>query len=337
MADSVNKALIENYLNGACTPAERELVEQFLQQPEGKAMLDEILTARLPADIHATAGSEVDAERMEKWKAAMNTRMETLQPSKKKMKRLSLFRHAAVWAAVMFGIGYYAFYYTGRPRGNKAQTILVKKENPLGQRAMIRLTDGSAVLLGAGSKLTYPERFDGSTREVTLEGEAFFEISNNPAQPFIVRTGNVQTQVLGTSFRISAFNGFPLTVAVATGKVRVDQREGGKLTAMAVLTPGLQLTWDPATNITATDKVNVADVNGWKNARLAFNNKTLKEVAAELERWYNVKIIFRHQQKAAESVTVTLFAGASLEKTLEILAAGSNFRYTINKGQIIIH
>ncbi|WP_343303452.1 FecR domain-containing protein [Chitinophaga niabensis] len=330
MANSVNKALLEKYLNNTCTPEERARVALFLQEPDGKALLDEFLTERLPADMQATEENTIDTARVANWKAEIQARMEQQQIPEKKVKYLPRLRQVAMWAAILFGVGYYAIHFSNK--NGKQPLALLKKETPFGQRSMITLTDGSTVLLGAGSRFTYPENFTDSIREVTLEGEAFFEVSHNPSKPFIIHTGEIQTRVLGTSFRISAFHGLPVTVAVATGKVRVEG-----LTEMAVLTPGNQLTWHPSDHSAIKATVDVADIEGWKKGRIAFNNTKLKDVATELERWYDVKIVFKQLKKAEEGITVTLFASAPLEKTLEVLAAGNGFRYTINKKEIIIH
>lgn len=337
MANSVNKALILRFLDKQCTPEEAALVAQWLRLPGSDAVLDEILNERLQEDMQMVEQDMVSPEKAMAWKAELHRRIGETSTPIRKLRPRGIFRHAAVWAAVLFGIGFYAIYQAGRQRTAKPQMALLQKKNPMGQRASITLTDGSVVLLGADSRLVYPETFNGSTREVTLEGEAFFEISENPQQPFIVHTGDVQTKVLGTSFRISAFKGSPVTVAVATGKVRVDQKQHSGLLELAVLTPGRQVTWNGVPGSTAIAAVNVADVEGWKSARLVFNNRSLKEVAAELERWYNVNITFERREKAAETITVTLFAAGSLEKTLQTLSVGSNFRYEISERQITIY
>lgn len=317
----MDKKFIQKYLDNQCDKGERESIELFLQQPGSEKLLDEVLTERLPADIETT---KQDTAHKERWKAEIHLRIK----KGAKIRRLPLLRHVAVWGTILFGIGFYSIYHYNR-KDNKLQIVLSEKVNAAGQRAIIKLTDGSVILLGAESKLKYPESFNADTREITLEGEAFFEISNDPSRPFIVHTGDVQTRVLGTSFRISAFSGTPLTVAVATGKVQVEQQKG----ASTVLTPGRQLTLSPEATVTS---VAVADIEGWKKARLTFNNKSLREVATELERWYNVKITFKQHKKEEEHITVVLFASASLDKTLQMLSIGSNFKYTVYNRQVII-
>src|SRR5690606_2859673 len=91
------------------------------------------------------------------------------------------------------------------------------------EHRLLHLPDGSTVIVGVGSKLNYPSSFDSlRTREVYLEGQAYFDIRHNPQKPFIIHTGKVATTVLGTSFNIKAWpEDQDITVTVTRGKVRV--------------------------------------------------------------------------------------------------------------------
>lgn len=330
MGNIVSKALLEKYLDHHCTPEETVLVEAYLQQPGSEEVLQELLAERLSADMEQSMQTEDDPEQKAVWAAQMRERMGR---SAKVMPIRRIWRYVAVSAAVLAGLGAFTLYRFSKPP--QQHVALLQKNNANGQRAMIRLSDGSEILLGAGSHLEYPESFTGEKREIRLTGEAFFKISNDPVHPFVVRTGNIATTVLGTSFKISAFRNKPLTVAVATGKVRVDYQEGDASWELAILTPGREVTWE--SGHAKLKAVAVEDVQGWEKGRLAYNNRPLEEITADLERWYNVKINFSHPEKATERITVTLYGGVSLERTLETLAAGSGFHYTIGTDKVLIH
>ena len=328
MANTVSKALLKKYLDNRCTPSEVAEVESYLQEPGADAILNALLEERLAVDMEESMqGTDNEAQKAV-WAEAMRNRM-----GRSSGRTFRIWRYVAAGAAILFGAGVFSLYRINKPK--QTFVALSQKSNPQGQRALIHLSDGSVILLGADSKLEYPEAFRGDKREISLSGEAFFQIADDPAHPFIVRTGNIETTVLGTSFRISAFNGQPLTVAVATGKVRVDHKEHGQSQELAVLTPGKQVIW--ADNHTSLATVNIADIEGWQKGRLVFNNQSLQAVATELERWYNVKISFKHPKKATEKITVTLFGSMSLDKTLQTLAAGSNFKYTVNDRDVLIY
>lgn len=329
---------MNKYLDHRCTAEEKLRIAAFIQQPEGQQLLDEVLTERLTADMRLMDQIRVDDQQAEDWKTALRQRMTAMQeehgPVIMRPKRLAFLRRAAIWTLLVSALGTIGMHQYRKQHKTNAITLAnLEKQNPKGQRAVITLADGSVIHLGADSKLEYPEAFSGPTREITLTGEAFFDISEDPAHPFIVHTGTVQTRVLGTSFKINAFKGTLLTVAVATGKVQVEHAGNG----VAVLTPGQQVTWDPVAQQTAIAEMPVADIAGWKNARLAFNNNTLQEVATVLERWYNVSIRFKQPLTAQKRITVTLSANRPMEETLRVLSTGSRFTYRINNRQITIH
>ncbi|MBC9930908.1 FecR family protein [Chitinophaga qingshengii] len=339
MANTITKALMNKYLDNRCTAAEKLLVAAFIQQPEGQQLLDEVLTERLTADMLLMEQISVDEQQVQEWKATLRQRIAALPPEQapliqRPVKRLSFLRRAAIWTILVSALGTIGIYqYRKQSTTTSMAMANLEKQNPKGQRAVITLADGSVIHLGADSKLEYPEIFKGPTREITLIGEAFFEISEDAAHPFIVHTGTVRTRVLGTSFKINAFKGTPLMVAVATGKVQVEHADRKPV---AVLTPGQQVTWNPADQQAAIAEMPVADIAGWKNARLAFNNNTLAEVAEVLERWYNVTIQFKHAVTAEKRITVTLSANRPLEETLRVLSTGSRFTYKSDNRKIII-
>src|SRR5690606_17587983 len=108
-----------------------------------------------------------------------------------------------------------------------------------------RLPDSSTIYLAAGSYLTYPEQFPDSGRTVELTGQAFFEVTSDKKRPFKGRSGTVQTNVLGTSFRISACTGETVEVAVASGSVSVaDHQQAPAGRSLGMLTAGEQLAYD---------------------------------------------------------------------------------------------
>jgi transmembrane sensor len=331
MANTVSKALLEKYLDNRCPPEEVAQVQLYLQQPGSDAVLNAILAARLKEDMQRSFEAPEDIAQKEVWFTQMRKRMGRSAITRP----MRLWRYVAVSAAIIAGAGAFVLYQFNNNTGTHQTVALLHKDNPQGRRAVIKLSDGSVIHLGAGSRLDYPESFTGDKREITLTGEAWFEIAEDPKRPFVVRSGKIATTVLGTSFRISAFGGKPLSVAVATGKVRVDYEDGAHMQELAILTAGKQVTWNSGNALLAV--VDVADVEGWSKGRLTFNSQPLQEVAADLERWYDVKISFKYPAKAKEKITVKLFGGAPLDKTLQTLAAGSNFKYTISGREVLIH
>jgi transmembrane sensor len=334
MSERVDKQLIEKFLLGKCTADEEKQVRLFLKKPESEILLNEILSARENQDLALFEEPEKDDSKKQQWNNTINNRITAASlPKKQPLTILFSLKHAAVWICILAAaVSIYALNLLGP---SEAKTISYAiSSNPNGQRSRITLSDNSIVYLGAGSRLRYPKQFTGNKREIELYGEAFFEVTKNPKRPFIIHTGKVQTKVLGTSFKIEAFKDDALTVKVATGKVRVDQYQGQKMKSLAVLLPGQQVTYFH--HLATTGLVDAKEVTALKNSLLIFHNSSLLEISAILQRWYNKKITFNVPAKGMERMTVTLDASVSIDKLLNALGAAGNFKYTIEKNEIII-
>jgi ferric-dicitrate binding protein FerR (iron transport regulator) len=180
-------------------------------------------------------------------------------------------------------------YLSGGERSTAAGT------EPLG----ITLADGTKVYLNAGARLSYPERFSGAQRAVTLTGEAFFEVTKNQEQPFVITTGAVSTRVLGTSFVVNAPREDSVLVTVLTGKVALS--ETGQAGSRLVMTPGERGTYQPGRLAKSPNP----DLNfmSWQTGTLTFRNTPLTAVARDLERHYRKPIRLGSEALAACRLT----------------------------------
>lgn len=311
-----------------------EQVALFLSRPEAGKMIREIL------DEHwATFETpELDQEVLGKYRERFLTEREgkNNQPVVRPLWTKKWLRYAAV-LLLTSAFGYFALL---RPHKNDTVAVaLLERKNPNGQRSVITLSDSTVVYLGAGSDLKFPENFTGATREIDLEGEAFFEVKKDHKHPFIIHTGAVQTKVLGTSFKIEAFKNHLLTVSVATGKVRVDQNlalPSHHLNSLAVLLPGQKVTYNAATDKAVTGLVAIADLQQWKKGNLIFNKERMDEVAEILERYYDVSISISGKELKAYEINTSFKPNESIDKVLQILSATANFKYTVQGKQITI-
>ncbi|MEN0053157.1 MAG: FecR domain-containing protein [Mucilaginibacter sp.] len=332
MEQQINKQFIQKYLDGKCSSSELQIMNRFLLREDAEQIIDQIWAE----EWDRFQETEISDEEIGHWKDRfIKERMQgSLLPISEDQpaRRFFALRYAAVWLTLLLSLGaLYSVCFHKHNTETEAITML-ERNNANGQRAQVRLSDNSVVYLAGGSKLIYPSRFAGNTREITLEGEAFFEIAKNHAKPFIIHTGAIRTRVVGTSFRINAFKHKPFLVEVATGKVSIEQQQAKSKATLAVLTPGQSMLWlhDHA----ELGKVNADDVAAWKNGRLVFNGATLKEMAAVFERWYNVKMIFDDPVKAEQHITITLNLNIPLSEIMEVLASTGKFQYEI-RGRLI--
>lgn len=345
MQHPINKELLKKYLKDTCTASELEQVRGYLERPDTDAILQELIAEESEAAWERATSAPVELdEQLSRWQSKFEQRKaassaHTPQIVKGFFRRNSFLKYAAVLSTIILGIGIYTFNSFHKKELIEEASVQLSMKTfttEKGQRAKITLTDGTIVYMGAGSSLEYPEQFKDSIRGVSLKGEAFFEVAKNPAQPFIIQTENIRTQVLGTSFKVNAIKGKPFQVQVATGKVRVDRITEGQREELAVLTPGQQLNLKTLNGRAVSGEAAVADIQGWKNSRLVFKDQTIQEISEQLERAYNVHFTFKSPSKAAAVLTVTLQDNIPLNETLRVLSAGAHFKYHIQGKNIII-
>ena len=185
------------------------------------------------------------------------------------------------------------------------------------QRRWLKLPDGTTVVLNAGSKLDYPDSFDGvSIREVSLSGEGFFDVAHNASKPFIIHTGKLKTTVLGTAFNIRAYpNSDSITVTVTRGKVMVQ--EANK--TLAILTPAQQLEWVKQYPATINEKVNLPEVLAWKADDLIMDDLTLEEAALLITKRYHLKVAFMNERIKNCRFTAAFLNRNDLTQVLSVL------------------
>ncbi len=183
--------------------------------------------------------------------------------------------------------------------------VMEQNVNRTGKVQVIHLSDGSAVSLQPGSRISYPPAFAGTTREVFLTGEAFFEVVKEPGRPFIVYAGTLATKVLGTSFRIRAMeNDRQVTVVVKTGKVSVfpvsaDGLKNGRqddsgLKEGMILLPNQKIVYTAGDSRLTRSLVEIPEMLATEGNPRSFNFRATpaKEVFAALSEAYGVEIIF---------------------------------------------
>ena len=186
---------------------------------------------------------------------------------------------------------------------NREQTIKGEGENappvmntlviPYGSRSNIILADGTKVWLNAGSRLIYPSRFVDRTREVFLSGEAFFDVEENENQPFRVKTADVQVEVLGTQFNVTAYpEDFSVQTVLAEGSVEIKSAGAGRREKGVLLEEGELAYYNKKTKETHTQAVDVTEYTLWTEGLFNFSNTDFNRITKKLERFYNIRFQF---------------------------------------------
>ena len=209
----------------------------------------------------------------------------------------------------------------------------ITKVTKSGQKLRLTLPDGTTVVLNSESTLTYSTPFSPHDREVSLVGEAFFDVVKNPDKPFIVHSASVTTRVLGTSFNVRSYPNEPeSTVSVVTGKVQVSDGAGQE----ASLSPHTQGVFNLSKRQLLVTPFEVQGVVGWKDGLILFEKTSLGEVFSRLERWYGVHIKVQDKE-VLEGEYTGRYENASLEKVLKGIGFASGFTYRIEEKEVIIN
>ena len=195
-----------------------------------------------------------------------------------------------------------------------------------GKVMKVTLPDSSTIWLNAGSEVSYPKDFHGQrTRAIQLTGEAFFEVTHNEKQPFIVESGSLKTIVYGTSFNVSSYNDNQRSsVTVKTGKVGVLLRKDS-LSKPTMLLPGNQLVYHRDNGELETANIYADEVATWINGDLVFDQATPKEVFATLERKFDVEFSFNAADFEGCKLTAK-FPNQSLKTILTALSASLHIK-----------
>lgn len=200
---------------------------------------------------------------------------------------------------------------------------------PRGGEYQLTLSDGTKVWLNAESSLYYPVTFSGK-REVTLTGEAYFEVAKDYKRPFIVCYANNRIEVLGTKFNVSAYSGNDMQTTLAEGKVKVSNQN-----TSVTLLPNQQAT------VQETGDINIKEVNAqlftsWAQGTYQFRQTDLKSIAAQLSRWYDVDILFKNEDLKKKLFAGVIFRNNELSFAIEVIEDISNVKFTREEDKIYI-
>ena len=186
---------------------------------------------------------------------------------------------------------------------------------PVGGEYHFTLADGTMVWLNSSSRLTFPTRFTGDSREVLVEGEVYFDVKHDEVKPFIVEVEKDYTvQVLGTEFNIRAYGESSRATTLVKGRVQVRGADNTVL-----LEPGQQAFEAPGTNDLEVLDVDVAPYVAWHEGKFHFVHVSLKNIMEELSRWYDVQVIFENPVVQNECFTIEMQRFDDFNKVLRLI------------------
>ncbi len=206
------------------------------------------------------------------------------------------------------------------------QPRIVYATTSYGEKKEVILPDGSIVILNSMSSIAYPEKMNRQTREVQLQGEAYFEVAKNAHQAFIVKINNMEVKVLGTRFNIHAYeNQDYIATTLFEGIVSVSAHGQSAYK----LKPGEQAIYRKESEKFETREIkDINDEDAWRHNVLAFDNRTLSEILNTLSREYNVTFEMDNEELKRLKITARFRSEESVDKALEILGESAAFTHT---------
>lgn len=204
---------------------------------------------------------------------------------------------------------------------------------PRGGQYQLQLSDGSKVWLNAASSITFPSSFPGKDREVTITGEAYFEVAHDPGKPFHVIVDNMEVNVLGTHFNINAYgdNG-DIKTTLLQGSVGVKYDH-----ASVIIKPGEQVSAkEEGHTLKVIKGVDLDEVVAWKNGFFSFRHSCIRDITRQLSRWYNIDVEYDDDIRNQE-FTGKIDRSLSLDEVLKILEkTGVRYRIEGHRKLIIL-
>ena len=208
---------------------------------------------------------------------------------------------------------------------------------PYGKTFKLKLSDGTLVSLNSGTTLRYPEQFGiNGNRNVYLTGEAFFEVAKDKQHPFIVHSDQVEIEVLGTRFNVSAYpEDKTVSSVLVEGSIKMSEKENSLNTVL--LKPSQMAIWQNQSKKITTKNVDTSFYEAWTQGELAFNNTPFSTITKIIERTYDVEIINENAVLAKQNFTGSIkISESSVENILDLLKRDTPFNYSIEQKTITI-
>jgi transmembrane sensor len=312
--------LFHRYVNQTCTDAERAEFFQLIASRDYEVQVKELMTALWDKEDGKQNLSPEKSETIVQ--NILANRTAVVSPTSHRFYS-DWLKIAAVVVVFALTLGVAGFYFLSETEVYQDRVAA----QPLpSTHQIIKLADGTVVKLNSESSLQYPESFEGrETREVILIGEGYFDVAHDPAKEFIVRTGDINTVVLGTAFNIKAYkNDEAITVTVTRGKVKVSESHR----VLGILAPDQQITFTKEKGASPIQEIDSKESVAWAEHDLFFDDVTLETAAQQLEKQFGVAITFSNEKLKLCRFSATFLQRENLHQMLTVICEfnGAAFR-----------
>ena len=299
---------LAKYVAGEMTLSETVEFEKLVStNPNNKKLVNETKN-----DWNLIGAKQIKLPNPNKAWSNLKTRIEQEAPSTQtvsfnKKSKTNFVRWAvAAMAVIIIASAYFTV-------NIKRQNIVVNSTSDL-TTLVHTLPDGSSVFLEANSQISYTKHFAKSNRNVTLKGQAFFDITKNPEIPFTIETLNASIKVLGTSFSVKSTNDTDFELVVQTGSVNITQKNSS--TESMTAAPGDKITI--TNNHLTKSRENIAPLQSLRNKRLQFKDEPLANIIQAINKTHHTNIVLSSTTIGTRKLTVT-FMNNSVQSMVEVI------------------
>ncbi len=325
MEENIHKSIytgkvIGNYITGEETEAEKEYLENWLEEnSENRKVFKVLQNEKNLANKVEQIDSFDDEYAWRKYTERIDLQ--------KKIRRLSWWRVAAV---IFFVIGLggilYNLYYISS-EFSKHEILVTTVQTEKGQTSKVILPDSSVVWLNSATKLTYNNDFSLENRKVTLLGEAYFDVVRNEESPFVVSCNEINVRVLGTEFNVNS-EPHKHIIDVILDKGSIELSHSGNKFQSFLLNPGEKAEFNGDMNTMTISKVTSSKYTSWKDGVLIFENDPMGEVMKKLESWYDITIEVQ-DPKVYNLIFNATIIDESIEDLFELMKYSCDINYRI--------
>ena len=205
---------------------------------------------------------------------------------------------------------------------------------PVGQRVNLKLPDGTLVWLNASSEIVYPAVFSGGKREVQLNGEAYFEVTHNVENPFVVRTERCDIEVLGTKFNVDAYSGSnDFSTALMEGSVKVTGNDSSFRPVL--LKPDQEVRLKDGRLMVSS--ISDYDQFRWREGLVCFKDVAFNELMTRFEKCYGIQIIVENKHLEEYTCSGKFRISDGVDNALRILQRDARYTFERNEDNSIIY
>ena len=213
---------------------------------------------------------------------------------------------------------------------NSKELVYNSVSTPRGGQYQLVLPDGTKVWLNAASSIRFPVAFVGKERKVTITGEAYFEVAKDKKKPFIVSSANMDVEVLGTHFNVSAYAEESIVkTTLLEGSVKINNKK-----SEVYLVPGQQSQLNNSGQFSIKNNIDVDKEIAWTKGKFQFNSNTIQEIMLQLSRWYDVEVIYQGKV-SSETFSAIIKRSSNISQVLKLMEA-SGVKFDIEGKKIYV-